>query len=124
MGAPHALAETIFEEAMQDYERGSYVAAHLKFRSAAERGDARAQEIVGLMYAFGPQLYPGIPQELHTAALWLDRAARAGRPVARYAYCALAKTQVPRRFQGWQCFDRIAETGEPLRVPLPFGPGR
>lgn len=73
-------AATIFEKAMQDYERGDYVRAQMKFRIAADSGDARAQEIVGLMYAVGPQLYPGIVQDLRAAAAWLDRAARGGRP--------------------------------------------
>jgi hypothetical protein len=120
-----AEAGTVFEEAMQDYERGEYVRAHIKFRIAAEMGDARAQEVVGLMYAFGPQLYPGVTQDLRAAGGWLDRAARGGRPTARYAYCALVRKELPARAQSWQCFDWVAETGQPARPHLDnLKPGR
>lgn len=117
LGSPE-LGATTFEEAMRDYERGDYIRAHTKFRLAAEKGDPRAQEVLGLMYAFGHQLYPGIAQDLRAAGAWLDRAARSGRQAARYAYCALIRKQQPGRAQGWRCFDWIAETGEPPRRQL------
>lgn len=116
IGTAETHAATIFEEAMQDYESGEYVKAHVKFRIAAEKGDARAQEILGLMYALGPQLYPGVAQNLCAAATWLDRAARSGKPTARYAYCAFARKEFPARTQRWKCFDWVAETGQPGRL--------
>lgn len=118
IGTADVWAATIFEEAMQDYERGKYVGAHMKFRTAAEMGDARAQEVLGLMYAFGPQLYPGVTQDLRAAGVWLDRAARGGRPTARFAYCALVRKELPARAQSWKCFDWVAETGQPARLHL------
>lgn len=124
VGSTGAIAATIFEEGMHEYEQGDYVRAHTKFRSAAEKGDPRAQELLGLMYAFGPQLYPGVAQDLRAAGLWLDRAARSGRPAARFAYCALIRKERPERAQGWRCFDWIVETGSPRPQPGNIGSRR
>lgn len=111
-------ADTPFEEAMRDYERGKYGPAHAKLRIIAERGDPQAQEILGLMYAFGSQLYPGIAQDLHAAGQWFDRAARAGRPAARIAYCAIARKEFPGRAEHLTCLDWVAQSGQPARPEM------
>jgi len=85
------------EDALLSYERGNYVDAEAKLLFAAQAGDAQAQEMLGLMYAFGAGVYPGVPRNLVAAALWFDRAARRGRPVARYMHCALARMEFPPR---------------------------
>jgi TPR repeat protein len=118
-----ASAETPFEEAMRDYERGKYSAAHAKLRVAAESGDPQAQEVLGLMYAFGSQLYPGIPLDLRAAAFWLDRAARAGKPVARIAYCAVARKEFPGRAEHVTCVDWVALSGQPARPEMVYRSG-
>lgn len=46
----------------------------------AGRGDARAQALLGFMYATGY----GVPQDHVAAAHWYDRAAREGNPTAQY----------------------------------------
>jgi TPR repeat protein len=81
-----------FDDAMAAYERGDYVGAQAAFLAAARRGDAQAQEIVGFMYAFGPQLYAGTTRDMEAARGWFEQAGRKGRPVARYMYCTLSRS--------------------------------
>ncbi len=92
-----------FEQAMDDYAHARYVRAEFGFRAAAELGDVRAQEILGLMYAFGPNLYPGIPQNRHEAAVWFERAARGGSDSARNMYCAITRHTVTYRLRSARC---------------------
>jgi TPR repeat protein len=93
-----------FEQAMDDYAHARYVSAEGGFRAAAELGDVRAQEILGYMYAFGPNLYPGIQHNRHEAAVWFERAARGGSDSARYMYCALTRHAVTYRLRSAPCF--------------------
>src|SRR5687767_14226130 len=94
------------------YEDGRYAEAQAKLVAVANAGDAQAQEMLGFMHAFGPQLYPGVRRDLRVALLWFDRAARHGRPVARYMYCALSyrNNQQP---SSRYCFDRVVDVLEP-----------
>jgi TPR repeat protein len=115
---PELRADTPFDEAMRDYEHGEYKRAQTKLHAVAERGDPQAQEILGLMYAFGSQLYPGISQDLRAAGIWLDRAARAGRPVARIAYCAVARKEFPGRATHITCVDWVTQSGQPARLDM------
>jgi TPR repeat protein len=85
------------EAALVAYEQGNYVDAEMKLLRAARSGDAQAQEMLGLMYAMGSALYPGVPRNLAAAAVWLDRAARGGRPAARYLHCAIVRLEFPPR---------------------------
>lgn len=101
-----ASAMPPFEEAKDAFERGLFPAAHNKLLLAAHYGDPAAQELVGFMYALGPQVYPGIKQDLVTATFWLSRAANNGRPAARHLYCAVVRQALPTRKLGLlHCFD-------------------
>lgn len=64
-----------FDKAIQAYERGQYRDAQRNFLMAAADGDPRAQEVVGVMYALGPQVYPGVQQDLGNAFLAVPRGA-------------------------------------------------
>ena len=98
----HAGAPGI-DQAMDDYAHARYVKAEGGFRAAAELGDVRAQEILGFMYAFGPDVYPGIAYDRHEAAVWFGRAARAGSESAQYMYCALTRHAVTYRLRSAPC---------------------
>jgi TPR repeat protein len=100
------------EQAMQFYQSGYYVHAADRFRAAARAGNARAAEALGVMYALGSEVYPGVPRDARTASHWLDIAARGGQPVSRYMVCALRRNGAPDH-NGEQCFDWVAETGKP-----------
>jgi TPR repeat protein len=104
------LAGEHLDKGLLAYEQGQYVLSQTHLTAAARRGDARAQEMLGLMYMVGPQVYPGVTQDLTQAANLLDRAARSGQPVARYMYCALVRRQTLHLpTQGFCAEQRIAD---------------
>jgi TPR repeat protein len=111
--AGNALAEEDMVEAMQLFERGHYVLAQDHLRAAAMRGDARAAEILGFMFGFGSEMFPGVGRDLAAAERWFDMAARGGRPVGRYMVCALRKHAGAPLETARHCFDWVAETGRP-----------
>ena len=109
--AGNGIAADDMEQAMEFFESGHYVHARDHLRAAARTGDARAAEILGFMYGFGPAMFPGVGRDLGAAEHWFDMAARGGRPVGRYMVCALRKhagAPAARR-----CFDWVAEVGRP-----------
>jgi len=81
--------------------------------AAAGNGDARAAEILGFMFGFGPEMFPGIGRDLSASVRWFDTAARGGRPVGRYMVCALRKHAGALPLAAQRCFDWVAETGQP-----------
>jgi TPR repeat protein len=99
------------EEAMDFFESGHYLNARDHLRAAARQGDARAAEMLGFMYGFGSEVFPGIGRDPQAALYWFDVAARGGRPVGRYMVCALRQQAGAGTRQ--HCFDWVAETGRP-----------
>jgi TPR repeat protein len=98
------------ERAREAYDRGDYMNAHNALLSAALRGNAEAQELLGVMYALGDSVYPGVFGNSQAASIWLNRAALNGRPTARYLKCAISRrgnNPAPAAY----CFDRIAASG-------------
>ncbi len=63
-----------FEKGVAANERADYAAAFEAWRAAADQGDARAQNHLGLMYQTGR----GVPQDAGAAARWFRRAAELG----------------------------------------------
>jgi TPR repeat protein len=104
---------TDIEDAVRFYDSGQYVLAVDRFRAAAGAGDARAQEILGFMYALGSEVYPGVPHDVRAAAHWFDLAARNGRQVSRYVACAMQRDVLSTRVHNLHCFDWILESGKP-----------
>ena len=102
------------DQAMEDYAHARYVKAEGALRVAAEHGDVRAQEILGFMYAFGPEVYPGIHYDRHEAAVWFGRAARAGSDSAQYMYCALTRHAVTYRLRNARCSMMSKEDSEQI----------
>ena len=62
------------------FRRGDYVIAFRKLRPLAERGQAEAQALLGLMYQHGS----GVPQDAVMAAHWYLSAAEQGHVGAQY----------------------------------------
>lgn len=109
---PALAAAGDIEQAMEYYEKQNYPLARLHFIAAARVGDARAHEMLGVMYVLGDSVYPGIERNYLAAAQHFDIAGRSGRPVGRYMACALApRTNGSGKPQ--YCFDWVAETGRP-----------
>jgi hypothetical protein len=76
--APVAAAS--FQSGMAAFHRDDYAAAARTFGPLAEAGDARAQAILGYMFATGR----GVPQNYIAAAGWYRRASEQGHPTAQY----------------------------------------
>jgi TPR repeat protein len=110
-----AVALDDMDQAMQFFESGHYVLARDHLRAAARNGDARAAEILGFMFGFGSDTFPGIGRDLGASVHWFDMAARGGRPVGRYMACALRKHSGAPTRPAQRCFDWVAESGQPAR---------
>jgi len=74
-----ALAQD-FDKGLEAYNAGEYATAVQEWRPLAERGDARAQTLVGIMYENGR----GVPQNDAQAVKWYQLAAEQGYAFARY----------------------------------------
>ena len=111
--AGNVAAQNDMEQAMEFFESGHYVLARDHLRAAARNGDARAAEILGFMFGFGGEMFPGIGRDLSASVHWFDMAARGGRPVGRYMVCALRKHAGAPPQAAQRCFDWVAETGRP-----------
>jgi hypothetical protein len=68
------------EAAYAAYEKGNYRTALRRLRPLADRGDARAQSMLGMMYAGGR----GVPRDDSEAVEWLQLAADQGEPLAQF----------------------------------------
>jgi TPR repeat protein len=79
------------DDAMHAYGSGDYLEAESQLLVAGHAGHPNAQELLGFMYAIGPDLYPGIWRSLTAAKNWFERAARAGRPAAQYMHVAFTR---------------------------------
>ena len=69
-----------FDAGLKAYENKDYAAALKEWRPLADRGHARAQFILGLMYYDGK----GVPQDYAEAARWFEQSADRGYARAQY----------------------------------------
>jgi TPR repeat protein len=78
----HYDAETdaLFDRSLKVYDAGNRPAALPGMRQAAERGHARAQSIMGIVYREGNP----VPKNPQTAAYWFEKAAAQGHRAAAY----------------------------------------
>jgi peptidoglycan hydrolase-like protein with peptidoglycan-binding domain len=86
-------ASADYYDGMTAYENRDYATAHRELQPLADRGDARAQRLVGLMYRDGL----GVRQDLIRAYMWFDLAAQRNQYGA-----AELRDEVGRRLQPWQ----------------------
>lgn len=66
------------ERALVAFDAYDYPRAVLSLRDAAEKGDRRAQRILGFMLLHGDRLYRGVVADRAEAVVWLRKAAREG----------------------------------------------
>ena len=69
-----------FEDATAAYERGDYATAFRLMKPLAEKGDAKAQHNLGVMYDYGRS----VPQDYTKALKWYRMAAEHGIPEAQH----------------------------------------
>jgi len=109
-------AAPALKAAMKAYGRADYTEAASRLLAAAINGLPEAQQLLGFMYAIGGDFYPGIKRNMEVAGLWLERAARAQSPAARYMIEALARRGPAAVYADVKyCFDRIESMDDPLR---------
>jgi TPR repeat protein len=68
-----------WEDGMTAYNRGDYVPAVRVFRTLAERGNAKAQNVLGVMFRKGE----GVPKNPVRAHMWFSFAAKRGEAGAQ-----------------------------------------
>src|SRR5436309_9079736 len=72
-------AQASYESGLQAFERGDYAQALKDWLAEAEKGDARAQHNVGVIYDSGR----GVTADPVEARRWYERAAAQGLPEAQ-----------------------------------------
>jgi TPR repeat protein len=105
------MAETRLDEAVSAFESGDDATALALFRPLAEKGDARAQYYLGLMYLEDR----GVRGDAREALAWFKRAAVSGDPDAQYmlAPCIHYGGSGPNPEEAMAWLRRAAEQGQP-----------
>ena len=80
-----APARAGYQAGLEAYEAGRHDLALEEFRSLAERGDAQAEFMLGVMYHYGK----GVPRDDVLAAIWFFKAARKGNANGQLAIGSL-----------------------------------
>ena len=80
-----------WEDGLVAYNRGDYMPAMRLFRPLAEKGDAKAQNLLGAMYRKGE----GVARNSVRAFVWFNRAARNGDTGAKAELRAVSQTMTP-----------------------------
>src|SRR5438046_9386291 len=90
LGIAGALAGP-WEDGMTAYNRGDYVPAIRLFRPLAEQGNAKAQNVLGVMYRRGQ----GVARNTVRAFVRFSRAAARGDATAKAALREVSQTMTP-----------------------------
>jgi TPR repeat protein len=76
-----------WEDGMAAYNRGDYLPAIRLFRPLAEKGNPKAQSVIGVMYRKGE----GVARSSARAFMWFSLAARRGDAKAKAELSAVSK---------------------------------
>jgi TPR repeat protein len=87
MGSLAAFADP-WEDGMAAYNRGDYVPAIRVFRTLAEQGNAKAQNVLGIMFRKGE----GVPKNPARAHMWFSFAAARGDAAAKAELRKVSRT--------------------------------
>jgi TPR repeat protein len=87
LGASAAFAGP-WEDGMAAYNRGDYVPAIQVFRTLAEQGNAKAQNVLGVMFRKGE----GVPKNPVRAHMWFSFAAKRGDTSAKAELREVSRT--------------------------------
>ena len=97
-----------WEDGMTAYNRGDYMPAIRLFRPLAEKGNARAQHLIGVMYHKGE----GVARSPVRALAWFSLAARRGDSAAKAKLRDVSKTMTPDEISQAQAMARACETSD------------
>ena len=87
------------------YNRGDYMPAIRLFRPLAERGNAKAQGLLGVMYRRGQ----GVARSSVHAFIWFSRAAAHGDAKAKVELHELSQTMTPQEISQAQQMAQACE---------------
>jgi TPR repeat protein len=104
LGASAAFAGP-WEDGMAAYNRGDYVPAMRVFRTLAEQGNAKAQNVLGVMFRKGQ----GVPKSPARAHMWFSFAAKRGEAGAKDELREVARTMTVREISQAQAMAKTCE---------------
>lgn len=86
-----AGGEAAFVDAIEAYGARDFSLAQIRLQQAAREGHWQSDELLGFMYAIGPQLFPGVEYSRERAVGHLESAAAKGSASSAYLLCALGR---------------------------------
>ena len=104
MGTVAAFAGP-WEDGMAAYNRGDYMPAIRLFRPLAEQGNAKAQNVLGVMFRKGE----GVPKNPARAHMWFSLAAKRGEAGARAELREVSRTMTAREISQAEAMARACE---------------
>ncbi len=94
-----------WEDGMAAYNRGEYVPAIRVFRTLAEQGNARAQNVLGIMFRKGE----GVPKNPARAHMWFSFAAKRGDATAKAELREVSRTMTAQEISQAEAMARTCE---------------
>jgi TPR repeat protein len=94
-----------WEDGMAAYNRGDYVPASRVFRTLAEQGNAKAQNVLGVMFRRGE----GVPKNPARAHMWFSFAAARGDAKAKAELRNVSRTMTREEISQAEAMARACE---------------
>jgi TPR repeat protein len=94
-----------WEDGMAAYNRGDYVPASRVFRTLAEQGNAKAQNVLGVMFRKGE----GVPKNPARAHMWFSFAAKRGEASARAELREVSRTMTAQEISQAEAMAKACE---------------
>ena len=104
LGTPAAVAGP-WEDGMAAYNRGDYVPAIRVFRTLAEQGNAKAQNVLGVMFRKGE----GVAKNPVRARMWFSFAAKRGEAGARAELREVSRTMTAQEISQAEAMAKACE---------------
>jgi TPR repeat protein len=105
MGAVAAIAGP-WEDGMAAYNRGDYTPAIRLFRPLAEQGNAKAQNVLGVMFRNGE----GVPKNQVRAHMWFSFAAKRGDTKAKAELREVSRTMTAQEISEAEAMAKACES--------------
>jgi TPR repeat protein len=104
MGTAAAVAGP-WEDGMAAYNRGDYVPASRVFRTLAEQGNAKAQNVLGVMFRKGE----GVAKNPGRAHMWFSLAAKRGEAGAKAELREVSRTMTAQEILQAEAMAKVCE---------------
>ena|ERR1700754_80262 len=104
MGTAAAVAGP-WEDGMAAYNRGDYVPAMRVFRTLAEQGNVKAQNVLGVMFRKGE----GVAKSPARARMWFSLAAKRGEAGARAELREVSRTMTAQEISQTEAMAKACE---------------